>query len=542
MRFSFTPKDIIRLIKQRLFWFAIPFALFAIIGLAVVSQLPPMFESRALLLVEGQQVPDDIVQSTIQTEAMERLQLVRAQIMARDNLIRIGERHGVFGTERMSRTDKDELMKERARIVVSQQSTDRRRNRNEAAVVTAELSFTDPSARRAQAVANDLLTQFESTIVQLRREQAGDTSEFILEEERKVRRSLGELAAQIARIKSENPDALPDNRQFYESTIQRLLIDRTRTQGDLASTRTALQQLQMQKSLFTSSELSPREQELADLRSALSRARQQYQDTYPTVVQLRAQVLDLEREVDPEAFRKSAASEIRTLGRRLADTRKGTSDYERLEERIGELRAQLKNLPRGGGASSPGQVSYNGQVFALESRLDALTQQEGNLDRQIMDMEARIAAVPAVESRLYNLEEERQREERDLAQLQIKRAEADRSLSLETQAKAEKTVALERPVAPDKPTSPDKPKLALAVFALAAGLAGLLVLVPEVLFAKVQSKDHLSELLPGVPVIEVPRFKSADERMPKMLTNVSLTAATVVLGVALSWTAYQTLT
>lgn len=542
MRFSFSPQDIVRLIRQRLFWFAIPFALFAIIGLALVSQLPPMYQSSARLIVEGQQVPDDIVLSTIQTEAMERLQLVRAQILARENLIRLGERHGVFGEERMTRTEKDELMKDRARIVISQETLGRQRNRNSAAVVTVALSFTDPQAKRAQAVANDLLTQFEANNIELRRDQAGDTADFVLEEERKVRRSIQNLAAQIATIKSENPNALPDNRQFYESTVQRLLIDRNRTQGDLASARTALQQLQMQKSLFTSSELSPREQELADLRSALSRARQQYQEGYPTIVQLRAQVLDLEREVDPEAFRKNAAAEVRTLGRNLAETRKGTSDYEETEDRIAELRSQLKNLPNTGATSSPGQVSYNGQVFALESRLESLERQEENLERQIVDMEARIAAVPAVESQLYDLEEERIREERDLADLQSKRNEAIRSQSLEAQAKGQRIRAIERPAAPDVPTSPDKPKLALAVFALAAGLAGLLVLVPEVLFAKVQSKDHLAELLPDVPIIEVPRFKSADERVPKLLATASLTAATLVLGVALSWTAYQTLT
>ena len=540
MRFSFTPKDIVRLIKQRLFWFLIPFSLLAIIGLALVSTLPALYESRALLIVQGQQVPDDLVRSTIQSEAMERLQLARAEVMARDNLIRIGDRHGVFGSERMSREDKNDLMKDRATILVKQQAAAGRGRRNDDAVVTTEISFLDGDPSRAQRVANDLLSQFQVNLVDQRRKQAGSAAEFILEEERKTRREIDQLVSEIAKIKQENPDALPDNRRFYESTVQRLLIDRTRTKAETESTRTALQQLQMQRSLYT--EMSPREAELAELKSALSRARQQYQDSYPTVVQLRAQILDLEREVDPAAFRDSARAEIGRLGRELAGLRKGTPDYEETNARIEELRGQVAAAPAQAATSSPGQVSYNGQVFALQSRLDSLALQEENLERQIADMEARIAAVPAVETQLYTLEEERQRAERDLAQLQAKRSETERSLSLEQQAKAEQTVALEQPIIPEEPTSPNKPKMALAVFALAAGLAGLLVLIPEVLFAKVQSKDHLAELLPDVPVVEVPRFKTADERMPKLIANASLTAATLVLGVALSWTAYQTLT
>ena len=541
MRFSFSPKDILRLIRQRLFWFAIPFALFGIMGLIAISRMPPLYESSALLIVEGQQVPDEIIMSTIQSEAIQRLELVRAEVMARDNLIRIGERFGVFGGERLSRTDKNDWMEDRASIRVEQQ-LDTRAGRGDASVVTAKISFMDPDPNRAQQVANELMSQFESANISLRREQAGGTTDFILEEERKVRRALDALAEEIATIKQENPDALPDNLRFYESTVQRLLIDQSRTTAAIDAAETDLQQLQMQKSIYTSSELTPREQELADLKSALSRARQQYQDTYPTVVQLRRQVLDLEREVDPAAFRKNARTEIAALSRELAEGRKGTPDYAETEERIAELRGQLADLPKGEGSVSPGEVGYNGQVFALESRLNSLKLQGENLDRQITDMEARIAAVPAVESKLLRLINERERLENDLRQVQAKRAETERALALEVQAKAEKISAINRPVTPDEPTSPDKPKLALAVFALSAGLAGLLVLIPEVLFAKVQSKDHLKELLPDVPVVEVPRVKTADERMPKLIANASLIATTVVLGVALSWTAFQTLT
>lgn len=540
MRFSFTPKDIGRLIKQRLFWFAIPFALIAMIGLAVIGQLPPLYESRAFMIVQSQQVPDDFVQTTITAQAEERLRTVQAEVMARDNIIRIGDRFDVFRGERLSRTEKSDIMRSRASIAVRQEA-DRRASRNAAAIVTTTISFRDEDPQKAQQVANALTNEFQTGVIEIRRDQAGGTTDFLLEEERKVRRSLQALAERIAAIKQENPSSLPDNRSLYESTLSRLLIDRSRVDSSIEQTATDIQQLKMQRPLFSSSDLSPREQELANLRSALTTARGRYTETYPGVISLKRQVLDLEREVDPDAFRRNARSEIEELGRQLTDLRKGTPDYDETESRIAELRGQLDALPAGSGDASPGEVSFAGQLFALESREQMLARQKEDLERQITDMESRIAALPAIEGQLGSLIEEQGRLERDLAGVQAKRAAAERAESVEVQAMAERMLMIDQPSVPDEPASPDKPKLALAVFALAGGLAGLLVLIPEILFAKVQTRDHLAELLPDVPIVEVPRFKTADERLPKLVATASLTAATLVLGVALSWTAYQTL-
>ena len=539
MRFNFAPQDILRIVRQRLFWFAIPFAILSIMGLMAISTLPPLYESRALLLVQGQQVPEDFVTSTIQTEAEERMNVVRAEVLARNNILRTADRFGLFAGKRLSPSEKQAYMEERARIEVSR--ADNRRRRDEGSLITAEIAFLHEDPVVAQRVAVDLSDQFQREIVEQRQAQAVEATGFLREAERKTRRQMAELSAQIAEIKEENPDALPDNLNVYNSSLQRLNIERSQLVAQIDQTRADIEQLRIQEPTFTASQPSRDESQLTDLRRQLAAARRDYTETYPVVIALKEQVLDLEREVDPDAFRANAREEIALLGRQLTEERKGTTEYETVSARRAELQAQLRDLPEGATTVTPGEATFQGRMFAYESRLGSLERQITEKDEAIAKLEAQIAGVPDVERQLYELEAEQERLERGLTDLQRNRTDSELSESLENQAKAERIRAIENPARPDAPTSPDKPKLALAVFFLAAAVAGVIVLIPEILFAKVQSKDHLKQVLPDTAVIEVPRFKTADERLPKLITTASLTAATLVLGLALSWTTYQTL-
>ena len=539
MRFNFAPQDILRIARQRLFWFAIPFALLSIMGLMAISSLPPLYESRALLLVQGQQVPDEFVMPTVQTEAEERMNIVRAEVMSRNNILRTAERFDLFEGRRLSPTEKQEYMDDRTRIVIRR--TDRRNRRDDGGLLTTEIAFLHEDPKVAQRVAVDLSDQFQREIVEQRQEQASEATGFLREAERKTRRQMAELAAQIAEIKEANPDALPDNMSVYQTSYQRLSLERDRVAAQIDQTRADIEQLRIQGPTFTAATPDADEAQLRDLRRQLTAARREYTETYPLVIALKQQVLDLEREVDPDAFRRNAREEINVLSRELTEARKGTTEYETMAERRDELRAQLRNLPAGATTITPGEATFQGRMYAYESRLESLERQLAEKDEAIVKIEAQMEAVPDVERQLYELIAERDRLERELTDLQRDRAQAELGESLETQAKAERIRPVENPVVADEPSSPDKPKLALAVFFLAAALAGALVLIPEILFAKVQSKDHLKSILPDAAVVEVPRFKTADERLPKLITTASLTAATLVLGIALSWTTIQTL-
>ena len=57
------------LLKRRFFYFLIPFVLVAAIGAGVALVLPPTYLSEGKILVQSQQIPTELVRSTVTSAA-----------------------------------------------------------------------------------------------------------------------------------------------------------------------------------------------------------------------------------------------------------------------------------------------------------------------------------------------------------------------------------------------------------------------------------------------------------------------------------------
>jgi uncharacterized protein involved in exopolysaccharide biosynthesis len=60
--------------------------------LAVV--LPSTFRSAATILIEEQEIPSELVKSTVTTFADQRIQIISQRIMSRSNLVEIIKKYG----------------------------------------------------------------------------------------------------------------------------------------------------------------------------------------------------------------------------------------------------------------------------------------------------------------------------------------------------------------------------------------------------------------------------------------------------------------
>ena len=137
------------LFKKRVPVMAVIFTLCAAVGLAMALTLPPRYKADATLLVEGAQIPDDLAQSTVQTEASEQLQIIEQRLMTRANLIDIARKFQVFAGEQGLRPDEVvERMEEQTRISLSS-------GNNSATVMT--IAFTALSPAIAADVVNEFL-------------------------------------------------------------------------------------------------------------------------------------------------------------------------------------------------------------------------------------------------------------------------------------------------------------------------------------------------------------------------------------------------
>ena len=82
--------------KRRLPLMAAIAVLIFVIAAVVAVALPPLYQSKATILVESQQIPSDLVRSTVTGYAEERIEVLRQQVMTRDNLLDIINKYGLF--------------------------------------------------------------------------------------------------------------------------------------------------------------------------------------------------------------------------------------------------------------------------------------------------------------------------------------------------------------------------------------------------------------------------------------------------------------
>ena len=75
-----------------------------VISAAVAFLLPPVYKSSATILIEQQDIPQELVMSTVTSYAAERIQSIEARVMSRSNLMEIVEKHNLYEDERKLET------------------------------------------------------------------------------------------------------------------------------------------------------------------------------------------------------------------------------------------------------------------------------------------------------------------------------------------------------------------------------------------------------------------------------------------------------
>ena len=85
--------DLLGLARRRFAVFANTFVASLSIAVLLAFGLPSVYESTGTILIEQQNIPDDLVQSTITSYADERIQVISQRVMSTDNLAGLVQRH-----------------------------------------------------------------------------------------------------------------------------------------------------------------------------------------------------------------------------------------------------------------------------------------------------------------------------------------------------------------------------------------------------------------------------------------------------------------
>jgi uncharacterized protein involved in exopolysaccharide biosynthesis len=134
-----------------------------ILSLAVAFLWPATYKSMATILIEEQEVPTDLVRSTITSYADQRIETIKQQVMSRTTLWKVVEQYDLYPDLR--RANPAEVVLKRfvndiEVAVISADVVNRRTNTQMKATIAFTVSYQSEQPVLAQKVANELTSLF----------------------------------------------------------------------------------------------------------------------------------------------------------------------------------------------------------------------------------------------------------------------------------------------------------------------------------------------------------------------------------------------
>jgi succinoglycan biosynthesis transport protein ExoP len=490
---------IIGVLRRRMWIMITTFAVIAAVAVTVAVLLPPVYRAQAQLLVESQQIPPDLVRSTVTSMAEERLQVIKQRITTRDALLSTVERFNLYPEERANLTPSELVERMRERIVMENVDfSTRSSGRRETLVIGFTVAFEDRSPGTTVTVVNDLITKILQEDVRSRTERASETTEFLQRETDRRREELSQLEARISKFKLENDASLPEKQQYLMSRLdaaraQLIALDRD-LQANEEQQRLMELELSVRKAggeLVTAnspSGMPAPSRELQALKAELARKQTVYTDSHPDIQALKQQINALE-------------------GATPAATDDAAND-------AADAAAENNDTPATGR-----QAVINLAIRLLNEKIDSTKQrhrliksQREEVAKSVEEINQLLLRVPEVQVTMSNLERQREILRTGLEDLTSKLNQARLGEQLERDRQAERFQVIEQPVTPDDPVKPNRPLilaggLAGAIFA-ALGVAVLL----ELLNRSVRTANDITRAIQQPPLGTIPYFETNQER------------------------------
>lgn len=471
-----------------------------IIAVIVVLAIPPVYRSTGTVMVETQQIPSNLVQSTVTNAASEQIEIITQRVMTREKLMSIVGTHPYFGFKDADPVEQSNILND-FRKSVSIQVTSANSGRQSVAIGFT-VSFDSDSPGVAQAMASDLVNLFLAENVKARTQRASETTEFLKAEAEKMRTQLADTEAEVAEFKRKNKDSLPEHLNLYMGMRE----DTRRNLSDINESLTALNdqistlqnQLSLSKQQGTASGADGRN-ELASLRQEYNRLLLQYQPGYPDLVLLRKKIAMLEGD---------------SIKGEIPDT------------------------------DTDAQRNIRNQISSLEAKRKYLQDERKTVSDKLADLEQRIIKIPQVERGFAAINRNYQTIQDQYRSLQEKAQSAAMAESLENEQKAERFTLLEAPLLPARTFKPNRKKLLLFALAAAIGLPIALVILAGVLDKSIHSAEHLTTVVGAPPLIEIPYIftrQESDVAKARMTYGIAGAFASVMVGLILVHTMVMSL-
>ena len=521
-----------------------------LIGLIVAFVWPPTYKSTATILIEEQEVPPDLVQSTVTSYATQRIQTISQRVMTRANLMNIIEKYGLYEDERKRETTEEILERMREDIeleMISAEVIDPRTGRPMPATIAFSLSYSGEDPEKVQKVANELVNLYLSENLKERSNKATETYAFLSEEANRLKAHIDEIERQMAEFKEKNVNRLPElvslNTQLMDRT-ERELQDVDNQIRQLEDRRYYLEgQLNQLDPYGQDPNLSPQTR-LKALRTEYLNLLARYSPNHPDVVRLKREIEGLEKETgarpDPELIReelKKAQTERAQLLKKYSSQH---PDVVKMDKTIATLRTELGKAEKAAGEATsslpkpdnPAYVTLMAQLDATLGEIASLKKKKAQLKAKLAEYEKRLTETPQVERQYTALKREWENAVAKYQELKAKEMQARVAQQLETERKGERFSLIDPPALPEEPIKPNRPAIVVLslILAIASGLG--YAAVAESLDTSIRGTKGVLAAVNTMPLAVIPYLESELEKRRRKVSRWRTATVMVTVAVA----------
>ena len=496
------------------------------LSLAAAFLWPATYKSMATILIEEQEIPSELVHSTITSYADQRIETIKQQVMSRTTLWKVVEQYNLY--QDLRRTNPAEEVVKRftrdiAVEVISADVVDKRTQHPTKATIAFTVAYQSNSPDLAQKVANELTSLFLGQNLKSRERQAQEATSFLQQEAENLSKHIGEVDEKIATFKHRASGALPElmplNLQLMSQSDRELMdIDQQiRTleerknylEGELATIKPNTPIMSV-----TGERILDSAERLRSLRAEYAGASANRSPDHPDILKMKQEIEALEKEtgLPPEIeeatkqlidARAAMATVSKRLGKDHPDVVRARRTIEALEQEVRQLGSVPLRKPMLR-PENPSYINLQAQLNSATSSLNALRATRTAVKRRLQDYAARLERTPEMEPDYLFLTRDRDTSGQKYQDIRSRLLEAKVSEGLEIQRKGERFSLIDPPSLPEKPEKPNRPAIVLLGFilALAGGIGS--GAAAESLDHSIRTPEQLARLTQLSPLAVIP--------------------------------------
>lgn len=484
--------DVQEVLLRRKWGLLLPVCLIFWLAMITAFLLPSIYRSTATILIEEQNIPASLVQTTVTSYAQQRLQNIHQRIISTSRLQEIIKELNLY-PELQSKTNPDEIAaKMRDDIVldfIHADVVDPKTGRAASATIAFTLSYQGKNPEQTQKAASVLTSLFLEENLRDREKTVSEASSFLQEEVNRVKEEMAVTDAKIAAYKEKHLNELPELLQVNMQSLHNIEINSDRLSEQMRTLREREGYLESQLASIPRQEMQTRKKRLEELQVQLTSLNTRFSDQYPDVIAVK------------EEIRKLAAE-------------KGTGQEETPD--------------------NPAYITLAAQLASTKAEIASLGKQIAANDQKSGRYRGLIQSTPRVEEAYKALINERDNLLNKYNEMMQKHMGAQVAQGLEKSQKGERFTLVEPALLPEKPYKPNRLAIVLVGLVLGIGAGVGTAALLEFNDQSIRTAEALARAT-SIPVLGViPEILNRKEKKRAKRTRRVLLAMVLLVNLGLA--------